>query len=68
MRRFFRRTHEIDIEPRFARGVEQHGNQQNLSVVQGHTKLAAVRPDEDVMDRAISQLPHGFRNTPEILD
>jgi hypothetical protein len=64
---FFRGSEQIQIQSRFSRAIQQYGDQEDLSVVQRHTKLAAVRPDQDVVYRPVTQLAHGFRHAPQVL-
>jgi hypothetical protein len=50
---FFGSAYEVDVQSRFARTVQHAGDQEDLPVIQRDAKLPAVRPNEDVVHRAV---------------
>ena len=59
---------DIDVEARGTVLAEDHGDQQDPAVIETDTKLAAVRADLHVANRAIVELRHSLGDTPQILD
>ena len=61
-------TQQVGVESRFAGIVEDHRDEQRLSVVQRDAELAAVGTDHHVLHHPFPQVANRFRDPPQILD
>ena len=63
-----RGAQEIHIQAGLACGIEQHGDQEDLPVIQRDAKGPTIGADDHIVDGAFPKLPDGFRDTSKILN